>query len=90
MGWRTKLVFLLIVYFAGFATAVYCLSPAPEQGPDQSLQLAAIPSAVKSQELAKSVNSGIHKCVDLGREAAAELAKRIREEIDRTQAKSNG
>jgi len=27
MGFRSKLVFLLIVYFAGFATAVYYLSP---------------------------------------------------------------
>lgn len=27
MGWRSKLLFLLIVYFAGFATAIYHLAP---------------------------------------------------------------
>ena len=27
MGWRSKFVFVLIVYFAGFATAIYCLCP---------------------------------------------------------------
>ena len=86
MGWRTKLVSLLIVYGAGFATAIYCLAPAPEAGPGQPLQLAGIPSAIQSQELAKSVNSGIHKCVDLGKEAAGELAKRIRQEIDKAQS----
>jgi hypothetical protein len=28
MGWKTKIVFLLIIYFAGFATAIYYLAPA--------------------------------------------------------------
>ncbi|MDD5134061.1 MAG: hypothetical protein PHP01_01465 [Phycisphaerae bacterium] len=34
MGWRSKLIFLMIVYFAGFATAVYYLAPGsrPEGG----------------------------------------------------------
>jgi hypothetical protein len=27
MGWRCKLIFLLIIYFAGFATAIYYLAP---------------------------------------------------------------
>jgi hypothetical protein len=27
MGWRCKLIFLLIIYFAGFATAVYYFAP---------------------------------------------------------------
>jgi hypothetical protein len=27
MGWRSKLIFLMIVYFAGFATAIYYLAP---------------------------------------------------------------
>jgi len=30
MGWRSKVLFLLIVYFAGFATAVYYLAPSGE------------------------------------------------------------
>jgi len=90
MGWRTKFVFLLIVYCAGFATAVYCLAPTPEQGEGQSLQLAGLPGAIKSEVLARSVNSGIHKCVDLGKEAAAELAKRIQKEIEKAQSESSG
>jgi hypothetical protein len=27
MGWKAKFVFLLMVYFAGFATAVYYIAP---------------------------------------------------------------
>ncbi len=30
MGWKGKFIFLLIVYFAGFATAVYYLAPPGE------------------------------------------------------------
>ena len=31
MGWRSKLVFLMIIYFAGFATAIYYLAPSDAQ-----------------------------------------------------------
>ena len=88
MGWRTKFVFLLIVYCAGFATAVYCLSPAPEPGEGKPLQLARLPGAINSQAIITSVNSGIHKCVDLGKEAAADLAERIQKEIEKAQSES--
>ena len=86
MGWRTKFVFLLIVYGAGFATAVYCLAPVPEPGQGKPLQLAKLPGSINSQAIITSVNSGIHKCVDLGKEAAADLAKRIQQEIDKAQS----
>lgn len=88
MGWRSKLVFLLIVYFAGFATAVYCLAPAPKgrgrAGRDQGRLLASL----KSEDFAQSVNSGIHKAVDVGKEAAAQAAKLIREKMDRAKERS--
>ncbi|MEN6426002.1 MAG: hypothetical protein ABFE13_11600 [Phycisphaerales bacterium] len=89
MGWRTKFLFLLIVYCAGFATAIYCLAPAPEPGEGKSLQLAKLPGSINSQVIVSSVNSGIHKCVDLGKEAAAELAKRVQKEINKAQSKSD-
>ena len=88
MGWRMKLVSLLIVYCAGFATAIYCLAPAPESVDGKSLQMAQLPGSINSQELVKSVNCGIHKAVDFGKEAAADLAKRIQKEIDKAQSES--
>jgi len=81
MGWRTKFVFLLIVYAAGFATAVYCLAPAPDQK-SPSFQLAQVGSALNSQELVKSFNSGMHKCFGFSKEAALEAAKLIRTKMD--------
>jgi hypothetical protein len=89
MGWRSKFVFVLIVYFAGFATAVYCLAPAPEGAHAENRQRSSILAGVKSEEFAKSVNSGVHKCIDLGKEAAREAAKLIKEKMDEAKARSN-
>jgi hypothetical protein len=90
MGWRTKLVLLFIVYFAGFATAVYCLAPAPEPPPREPLRITRAQVAVKSQELARSVNSGMHKCIDFGREAAKCAAELIGEKMDEGRSQPDG
>jgi hypothetical protein len=82
MGWRSKFVFLLMVYCAGFATAIYCLAPTPDVKPQSSLQLAQVTSALKSQELIQSFNSGMHKAIGLGKEAAAEAAKLLQAKIE--------
>ena len=90
MGWRTKFVFLLIVYSSGFATAVYCLGPTPEQDSGSPVQVADVRSALKSEELARSVNSGMHKCIAFGKETAFEAARLLREKIDEAQSPSDG
>lgn len=76
MGWRTKFVFLLVAYCAGFATAIYYLAPTPDgKKRVQSLPIAQISSALKAQDLAKSFNSGVAKCFGFSKEAAEEAAK---------------
>ncbi len=82
MGWRTKFVSLLMVYAAGFATAVYCLAPTPGPTSQQPLQLAQLGSALNSEKLVKSFNSGMHKCIGFSKEAALEAAKLIRTKMD--------
>jgi hypothetical protein len=82
MGWRTKFVFLLIVYAAGFATAVYCLAPTPEPTTQPPRQLARLVSAQNTQDLLKSLNSGLHKCVGFSKEAAEEAAKLLQAKLD--------
>jgi uncharacterized protein involved in exopolysaccharide biosynthesis len=88
MGWRTKLVFLLVIYAAGFLTAIYCLAPSPEHKSHESLQVARARATLQSEELARSVSSGVHKCLDFSKEAAKEAAKLIREKIQQAQAQS--
>ena len=88
MGWRTKFVFMLIVYFAGFATAIYCLAPAPEQASGKSGSRTFADKALKSDEFARSLNSGMHKAIDFSKEVATHAAEMIREKIDEARAES--
>ena len=90
MGWRSKFVLLMIVYSAGFATAVYCLSPAPDSDPSQGLEQGRILAKLKSEEFTQSLNSGMHKAIAFGKEAATKTAEVIREKIDEAQAKTKG
>jgi hypothetical protein len=71
---------LLIVYFAGFATAVYTLAPAPE-GADRPYDKSSAHSAFNSVEFTQSFNAGMHKCVDFGKDAAWRTAKFIKQKI---------
>ena len=88
-GWRIKFIFLLMVYFAGFATAIYCLAPVPENQSSEFGEKSFAFSALKSDEFAKSFNSGMHKCIDFGKEAALHAAKIIKQKLDERQQQSD-
>ena len=79
-GWRSKLILLLIVYFAGFATAIYCLAPASE---NQELRCGdeKIFTRFSSEEFADSFNKGMHKCIDFGKSAAVRMGAFLREKV---------
>jgi hypothetical protein len=87
MSWRTKLIFVLVVYFAGFATAVYCLAPAPEPKSQESLQTTRARAGLQSQEIARSVKSGMHKCIAFSKEAAWQTAVFLRDRVKESQAR---
>ena len=87
-GWRSKLIFMFILYFAGFATAIYLLGPPPKSEPGQE----KLPNGIEkvfenfdSQEFVNSFNTGMHKCVDFGKDAAARTAKYIKEQVQKSE-----
>ena len=81
-GWRSKLIFLLIIYFAGFATAIYTLAPTPEGDGKATLngfiRDSEGGSRITSKEFVESFNAGMHKCVDFGKEAACRTSKYLK------------
>lgn len=79
-AWRSKLIFLLVVYFAGFATAIYCLAPVPEAY--QSSEKGFAYSALKSDEFAQSFNVRMHKCLDFGKDAARRVSAFLKQKLD--------
>jgi hypothetical protein len=89
-GFRSKLIFLFIVYFAGFATAIYTLAPTPESDGQATLsgfvaRRSEDGSRTTSKEFVESFNAGMHKCVDFGKEAACRTAKFIKEKFKEMQ-----
>lgn len=83
-GWRSKLIFVLIVYFAGFATAIYTLAPVPEGYADNSEERSFAHSVLKSDQFAQSFNVGLHKCVNFAKVAAKDLGEFIKEKMNDT------
>ena len=77
-GWRSKIVFLLVVYFAGFVTGIYCLTPVPESQNNPDTQESFAHSVIKSDEFAKSLTSGMHKCIAFGKDAAQRAGEYIK------------
>jgi hypothetical protein len=82
-GFRSKLILLFIVYFAGFASAIYMLAPPPEN--QQRLLDRNEYFDFDSDEFVKSFNSGMHKCVDFGKDAALKTAEYIKEKVNEKQ-----
>ena len=80
-GWRHKIVFLLVVYFAGFATAIYTLAPVPQDVSGKDEQSFGY-SALKSDKFAKSFNSGMHRCIDFSKDAAQQFSSFIRQKTN--------
>ena len=86
-GWRSKIIFLLVIYFAGFATAIYCLAPAPENTSQPGEKSFAY-STVKSDEFARSFRSGMHKCLGLAKDAAGQAGDFLKQKLEETEAES--
>ncbi|MDD5326931.1 MAG: hypothetical protein PHY02_03840 [Phycisphaerae bacterium] len=81
-GWKGKLIFWLVVYFAGFATAIYCLAPAPDGHSHQHTEKGFAHSALKSDEFANSFNVKMHQCLDYSKDAARRMGDYLKEKLD--------
>ncbi len=89
-GWRNKLILLLVVYFAGFATAIYCLAPVPENQSREPCQKGIVYSAFKSDEFAQSFNRGMHKAIDFSKDAAWQTGTFLKQKLDEKKLREEG
>jgi hypothetical protein len=88
-GWRNKLIFLLVVYFAGFATAVYCLAPVPQGTDNHSGEKGFANLTFKSEDFTMVFNEGLHKVIDFSKSAALRTADFIKEEYKQRKMQPN-
>jgi len=89
-GWRTKLIFTLVVYFAGFATAIYCLAPVPDEQANRTGEKSWKTAMVKSDDFAQSFNVQLHKCLGAAKDVAVRAGKFVKEKIDEHQSRTDG
>jgi hypothetical protein len=83
LGWRRKIVKSLVIYFAGFATAIYAFVPGSAdqtQGwfaaeKDKSL----VTSFLKSDDFAISFREQIDRSIELGKVATFKLGDLLKE-----------
>lgn len=86
-GWRTKLIFMLVIYFAGFATAIYVVAPAsegPGQEPGQSRKINF--DKFKSDEFAAQME----KYMGRAKDATASVSKLLKEKLEAHQTRADG
>ena len=82
MGWRGKIVLLLIFYSAGFATAIYCLAPVPQEQAALYGEKGFPQSAIKSDWFAKSANVTLRKLLDFSKDAAVRTTDYIKQKAN--------
>ena len=87
--WKSKLIMMLIVYFAGFASAIYCLMPAPDAKASKNDGFAH--SALRTDEFAKSFNVNMYKFMRYSNETAKRFSAYVKEKRaeNRQTAKAN-
>jgi len=76
MGFRGKVLLVLVVYFAGFATAIYALAPADPKVTSQAVTepLSFPQSFTKSDQFALSMGEKIRKAFSTGKELAHKVS----------------
>ncbi len=89
-GWRHKLIFLLVVYFAGFTTAIYCLAPVPQNTENRAIERNFAHSVLKSDEFATAFNEGLHKVIDFSKSAALRASDLIKQEYKQRRTHADG
>jgi hypothetical protein len=80
-GFRGKFILLLIVYFAGFATAIYTLAPVPDGENTIWSERGPARSALKSGHFAQEFSVQLHRCVDFVKEKSEEAGEFIKAKI---------
>ncbi len=84
--WRSKLLLALIIYFAGFATAVYYLAPADDKAKAGGIRTGGFGfssqvSESRSDEFGKVAAAGMRKFVSFAEEKVVQLSEIIKKEI---------
>lgn len=84
-AWRAKLLFMMIVYFAGFATAIYTLAPAQNNEQyadvDSGFVRSSDASAVKAQQFKQFADAGFAKFLSFAEEKTIVAGRFVKQKL---------
>ncbi len=83
-GFRGKVLFTLVVYFAGFATAIYVLAPVDAEAmevKEESLGANYSEMRLDSEEFAEKASVGLHKFVSFAEGKASEVKRLVKAKL---------
>ena len=91
-SWRSRLLSTLIVYAAGFATAVYALAPAESAAasgkPGSKVTAQADAWKASSEQYAKAAGAGLRKFVSFAEEKALQASEALQKKLAEKQSGS--
>lgn len=96
--WRGKILFALIVYGAGFATAIYFLAPSKFQEVKSRVTSSAVrtqdriaeQNGFDSQAWAASVRVGMSKAMRFAEEQALQIADTVKTRMEQSKSTQSG
>ena len=91
LGFRGKLLFTLIVYFAGFATAIYVMVPVDAEAmevKEESFGKDYSEERFDSDEFAQKASTGLHKFVSFAEGKASEVKRLVKAKLAESQLNS--
>jgi len=90
--WRRTILFALIVYFAGFATAIYAIAPVADARTNSKVATEKIhnqnENVSASEQFALAFNSHMRKCLSFAGEHAEKIGEFIKTKLAEQRTKA--
>ena len=80
-NWRGKLIVALIIFFAGFATAIYFLAPVTETTGESGKVTRSRESNSETHQFAIAFNGKMKQALSFAEEKAVEIGQVIKTEL---------
>lgn len=82
-GFRGKMLFTLIVYFAGFATAIYFIAPVDAEAMEVKAETLGEDSVIiaESEDFAKKASVALHEFVSFAEGKASEVKRLVKAKL---------
>lgn len=81
-GWRSKMLVVLVMYFAGFATAIYTITPASAGASEtSSVSDEGGDPSIKADEIVVKVKTGLTKFISIAEEKLSQAGTVIQKKM---------